>query len=145
MLSWFPAQFQDTADFLITLVYPVVVGLLLVAMLASLYHVVLPRRLPWGRHLPGAIFAMAVFVLGAWGLRIYVSYFFATTVPYAALAALIAALLFFFLLGLSILLGAELNAAIQARWPAPPRKIDQRRSARRVKRAQRAESGLLSL
>lgn len=145
LLSWFPAQFQDTADFLITLVYPVVVGLLLVAMLASLYHVVLPRRLPWRRHLPGAIFAMTVFVLGAWGLRIYVSYFFATTVPYAALAAPIAALLFFFLLGLSILLGAELNAAIQARWPAPPRKIDQRRSARRVKRAQRAESGLLWL
>ena len=132
MLSWFPQDYQGTVDYLITLVYPVLVCVLIVVMLASLYHVVLPRRLPWRRHVPGAMFAMVVFVLGAWGLRIYVSYFFATTVPYAALAAPIAALLFFFLLGLSVLLGAELNAAIQARWPAPPRRIERRRSARRA-------------
>jgi len=112
--------------------------------LASLYHVVLPRRLPWRRHIPGAVFAMVVFVLGAWALRIYVSYFFATTVPYAALAVPIAALLFCFLLGLSVLLGAELNAAIQARWPAPPRKIDRHRSARQAMEAERAGSTLLS-
>lgn len=145
LLSWFPAEFQGTVDFLITLVYPLLVCVLIAVMLASLYHVVLPRRLPWRRHLPGAVFAMVVFVLGAWGLRIYVSYFFATTVPYAALAAPIAALLFFFLLGLSVLLGAELNAAIQARWPAPPRKIDRRRSARRAMEAERAGITLLSL
>ncbi|MDQ3055828.1 MAG: YihY/virulence factor BrkB family protein [Actinomycetota bacterium] len=145
LLSWFPQNYQETVGFLITLVYPVVVCLLIVVMLASLYHVVLPRRLPWRRHVPGAVFAMVVFVLGAWGLRIYVSYFFATTVPYAALAAPIAALLFFFLLGLSILLGAELNAAIQARWPAPPRKIDRRRSARRAMEAERTGVTMLSL
>lgn len=145
LLSWFPREYQGTADFMITLVYPVVVCLLIVVMLASLYHVVLPRRLLWRRHVPGAVFAMVVFVLGAWGLRIYVSYFFATTVPYAALAAPIAALLFFFLLGLSVLLGAELNAAIQARWPAPPRKIDRRRSAREAMEAERAGITLLSL
>ncbi|MGI8721313.1 MAG: YihY/virulence factor BrkB family protein [Geodermatophilaceae bacterium] len=145
LLSWFPQEYQGTVDFLITLVYPVVVCLLIVVMLASLYHVVLPRRLPWRRHVPGAVFAMVVFVFGAWGLRIYVSYFFATTVPYAALAAPIAALLFFFLLGLSVLLGAELNAAIQARWPAPPRKIDRRRSARRAMEAERSGITMLSL
>ncbi len=145
LLSWFPEDYQGTVDLLITLVYPVVVCLLIVVMLASLYHVVLPRRLPWRRHVPGAVFAMVVFVLGAWGLRIYVSYFFATTVPYAALAAPIAALLFFFLLGLSILLGAELNAAVQARWPAPPRKIDRRRSARAAMEAERAGITVLAL
>ena len=132
ILSWFPQEYQETVGFLITLVYPVLVCVLIVVLLAGLYHVALPRRLPWRRHVPGAIFAMVVFVLGAWGLRIYVTYFFATTVPYAALAAPIAALLFFFLLGLSVLLGAELNAAIQARWPAPPRRIDRRRSARQA-------------
>lgn len=145
LLSWFPKEYQDTVDFFITLVYPVVVCLLIVVLLASLYHVVLPRRLPWRRHVPGAIFAMVVFVLGAWVLRIYVSWFFATTVPYAALAAPIAALLFFFLLGLSVLLGAELNAAIQVRWPAPPRKIDRRRSARRAMEAERAGITVLTL
>jgi membrane protein len=145
LLSWFPQEYQGTIDFLITLVYPVVVCLLIVVMLASLYHVVLPRRLPWRRHVPGAVFAMVVFVLGAWGLRIYVSYFFATTVPYAALAAPIAALLFFFLLGLSILLGAELNASIQTRWPAPPRKIDRRRSARQAMEAERSGVTMLAL
>ncbi len=136
ILSWFPAEYQGTVDLLITLVYPVLVCVLIVVMLASLYHVVLPRRLPWRRHVPGAMFAMVVFVLGAWALRIYVSWFFSTTVPYAALAAPIAALLFFFLLGLAVLLGAELNAAIQVRWPAPPRRIDRRRSARQAAEAQ---------
>jgi len=145
LLSWFPEEYQETVNLLITLVYPVVVCLLIVVMLASLYHVVLPRRLPWRRHIPGAVFAMAIFVLGAWVLRIYVSYFFATTVPFAALAAPIAALLFFFLLGLSVLLGAELNAAIQTRWPAPPRKIDRRRSARQAMEAERAGITVLTL
>lgn len=145
LLSWFPDSYQDTVDLLITLVYPVVVCVLIVVLLASLYHVVLPRRLPWRRHLPGALFAMVVFVLGAWVLRTYVSYFFATTVPYAALAAPIAALLFFFVLGLAVLLGAELNAAVQARWPAPPRKIDRRRSARRAMEEERAGITVLTL
>lgn len=145
LLSWFPDSYQETVGYLITLVYPVLVCLLIVVMLTSLYHVVLPRRLPWRRHVPGALFAMVVFVLGAWGLRVYASYFFATTIPYAALAAPIAALLFFFLLGLSVLLGAELNAEVQARWPAPPRKIDRRRSARYAMEAERAGITLLSL
>jgi len=45
------------------------------------------------------------------------------------LAAPIAALLFFYVLGLGVLLGAEFNAAIEQMWPTParaPRAFDRR-------------------
>jgi membrane protein len=48
---------------------------------------------------------------------------------YTKLAAPIAALLFFFVLALGVLLGAEFNAAIEERKPAkirPPRVLDPR-------------------
>ena len=41
----------------------VLIGLLLA--LTSFYHVVLPNRLPWRRHLPGATLAVAFFLLAA--------------------------------------------------------------------------------
>ena len=65
-------------------------------------------------------------------LRGYVADILTTALPYGALAAPIAALLFCFLLGMSLLLGAELNATIEARWPAQQRRHDARRQRRRA-------------
>jgi membrane protein len=108
----------------------VVVGLILA--LTSFFHVMLPRRLPWHRHLPGAVLAVAFFVLAVLVLRTYVADILTTALPYGALATPIAALLFCFFFGMSILLGAELNATIQARWPAPLRRHERRRQRRRA-------------
>ena len=105
-------------------------GLLLA--LTSFYHVVLPHRLPWRRHLPGAVLAGAFFLLSALLLRTYVADILTTARPYGALAAPIGALLFCFFFGMAVLLGAELNATIQARWPAPLRRHDRRRRERRA-------------
>jgi membrane protein len=104
----------------------------LVLALTSLYHVTLPKRIPWHRHLPGAVFAMAFFVVAASLLRAYVADILTTALPYGALAAPIAALLFCFFLGMSTLLGAELNATIEAHWPAQQRRHDRRRRRRRA-------------
>jgi membrane protein len=92
--------------------------------LTCFYHVVLPHRLPLRRHLPGAIFAAAFFLVAALVLRAYVADILTTALPYGALAAPIGALLFCFFFGMAVLLGAELNATIQARWPAPLRRHD---------------------
>ncbi|MBY3552881.1 YihY/virulence factor BrkB family protein [Modestobacter lapidis] len=139
LVSLFPAEYQDTAGVLVGAVYwpVVVVGLILV--LCSFYHVTLPRRTPWLRHLPGALFAVGFFLAAAVVLRGYVADILTTALPYGALAAPIAALLYCFLLGMSILLGAELNATVEARWPSQQRRHDERRRRRReAKMAQEA-------
>ncbi|MEU2347912.1 YihY/virulence factor BrkB family protein [Modestobacter sp. NPDC049651] len=138
--SLVPDDWQHTASVLINAVYwpVVIIGLLLV--LTSFYHVTLPRRLPWHRHLPGALFAVGFFVVAATVVRTYVADILTTALPYGALAAPIAALLFCFFLGMSLLLGAELNATIQAHWPAAARRHVRRRQRRRAaKLAQEAE------
>ena len=112
-----------------------VVGLVLV--LTSFYHVMLPRRLPWRRHLPGALLAMGFSLVASVVLRTYVADILVTALPYGALAAPIAVLLFCFFFAMAVLLGAELNATIQARWPAPLRRHDRRRRERRAAKLER--------
>jgi membrane protein len=132
LVGLLPRDWQPTATVLINAVYwPVVLVGLLVA-LTSFYHVVLPHRLPWNRHLPGAALALVFFLLAVLVLRAYVADILTTALPYGALAAPIGALLFCFFFGMAVLLGAELNATIQARWPAPLRRHDRRRRQRRA-------------
>jgi membrane protein len=132
LVSLLPDSWEATATVLINAVYwPVVlIGLLLA--LTSFYHVVLAHRLPWRRHLPGAVLALGFFLLAALLLRAYVSDILTTALPYGALATPIGALLFCFFFGMAVLLGAELNITIQARWPAPLRRHEKRRQERRA-------------
>lgn len=98
--------------------YPMLV-LVLVAAMTILYRVSLPKPLPTHRLVWGAILATAFFVVATGGLRIYLSYITRTGYTYGALATPIAFLLFAFFLGFAIMIGAELNAAIEEEWPAP--------------------------
>ncbi|MGY1637234.1 YihY/virulence factor BrkB family protein [Geodermatophilus sp. SYSU D00742] len=138
LVSLLPEDWRATATVLVNAVYwPVVlIGLLLA--LTSFYHVVLPRRLPWRRHLPGTVLAVGFFLVAALLLRAYVSDILTATLPYGALATPIAALLFCFFFGMAVLLGAELNATIQARWPAPLRRHQKRRQERRAAKLEQA-------
>jgi membrane protein len=90
----------------------------LVLVLTWLYQVALPHSLPWHRLLPGALLAMVVFITSTTGLRVYIAVLTSTGYTYGALATPIAFLLFAFLLGLSIVLGAHLNNAVEEVWPA---------------------------
>ncbi len=98
--------------------YPVLlVGLVIVILI--LYRVSLPEPLPTHRLILGAVLAAAVFVTATLGLRFYLTWITETGYTYGALATPIAFLLYAFFLGFSIMIGAELNAAIQEEWPAP--------------------------
>ncbi len=132
LVSLLPRNWQPTGMVLVNAVYwPVVlVGLLLA--LTSFYHVLLPHRLPWRRHLPGAALALGFFLLAALVLRAYVTDILTTALPYGALATPIGALLFCFFFGMAVLLGAELNTTVQQRWPAPLRRHHRRRQDRRA-------------
>lgn len=83
-----------------------------------LYRVSLPEPLPSHRLVLGSVLATAVFLLATLGLRFYLTWITSTGYTYGALATPIAFLLFAFFLGFAIMLGAELNAAIQEEWPA---------------------------
>ncbi|KQS63645.1 YihY/virulence factor BrkB family protein [Modestobacter sp. Leaf380] len=131
IVALLPTEWQDTATVLVNAVYWPSVLVLLVLALTSFYHVTLPRRLPWLRHLLGALFAVAFFIAASLVLRTYVADILTTALPYGALAAPIAALLFCFFLGMAILLGAEMNATVEARWPSGQRRHDRRRKRRR--------------
>lgn len=114
--SWRPAVGHVISD----AYYPVIVALLLIG-LATLYHLAPPRRLPWHRGLPGALAAILIFLAGSAGLRWYISFILDHNHAYGNLAAPIAALLFFYVLALGVLYGAEFNAAIEQIAPSRPR------------------------
>lgn len=98
--------------------YPaLVLGLMVGVMI--LYRVALPVPLPSHRLVLGATLATAVFLIATLGLRIYLKWITTTGYTYGALSTPIAFLLFAFFGGFAIMLGAELNAAIQEEFPAP--------------------------
>ena len=98
--------------------YPVLIlGLVIVILI--LYRVSLPEPLPSHRLVLGSILAAAVFLTATLGLRFYLTWITETGYTYGALATPIAFLLYAFFLGFSIMIGAELNAAIQEEFPAP--------------------------
>jgi membrane protein len=95
--------------------------LVLLAALTTLYRVAVPLKPPWYRGLPGALLAGLVFLAASAGLRLYLDWITSTGYTYGALAAPIAFLLATFFIAFAIILGAHLNASIQALWPVPLR------------------------
>ena len=98
--------------------YPALI-LALTVGITILYRVSLPHPLPSHRLAFGAILAATVFVVATLGLRIYLRWITSTGYTYGALSNPIAFLLFAFFGGFAIMMGAELNAAIQEEFPAP--------------------------
>jgi membrane protein len=98
--------------------YPALI-LALTVGITALYRVALPHPLPSHRLAFGAVLAAAVFVVATLVLRIYLRWITSTGYTYGALSTPIAFLLFAFFGGFAIMVGAELNAAIQEEFPAP--------------------------
>ncbi|WP_462202924.1 YihY/virulence factor BrkB family protein [Frankia sp. CcWB3] len=115
----FDAGRHPLVSTLIPLLYWPVVGLVALAMLTSLYHLSLPVRQPWWRALPGAILALVCWLVGSGVLRYYLEIAFSNELVYGSLGSPVAVLLFFYITALAVLLGAELNAALDEQ---PPRR-----------------------
>jgi membrane protein len=98
--------------------YPTLVLGLMIGVII-LYRVSLPVPLPTHRLVFGAMLATVFFVIATLCLRIYLRWITSTGYTYGALSTPIAFLLFAFFGGFAIMLGAELNAAIQEEFPAP--------------------------
>ena len=110
-----------TLDLLSLLYWPTLV----LAGLATLYHVGVPWRTPWLRDLPGAVLAMAVWLLASAGLRAYLAVSGQDDEVYRQLSTPIAGGLWLYVSAIALLLGAELNAEIEKMWPARRREREQ--------------------
>ncbi len=121
VLPVLPASWQRGAGTAFDTLYHPVLGVVLLLVLTTLYRVALPLKPPWYRGLPGAMLAALVFLAGSTGLRLYLDWITGSGYTYGALAAPIAFLLATFFIAFAIILGAQLNAAIQALWPVPLR------------------------
>jgi membrane protein len=118
LVKLFPEHEHGLVHGIVTVAYwPVVVGVTL-TLLATLYHRAVPVRAPWRRALPGAVTAMAIWLVGSILLREWLTWAFRRTATYGPLSAPVAVLLFLYLTALAILIGAELNTEIERMWPS---------------------------
>jgi len=112
---WLP----NRADFLVSFYWPAVL-LASIFFLATLYYVSIPVRTRWRMNLPGAVFALGVWLLGAFLLREFLTITAADSRSiYGPLAAPIAILLWLYILSIAVLVGAALNAAFDSVFPQP--------------------------
>ncbi|MGW1840171.1 YihY/virulence factor BrkB family protein [Streptomyces sp. BBFR2] len=138
LVHWLPAS----ADVIRVLYWPVVL-LLSVAFLTTLYHVSVPVRSPWREDIPGAVVALAMWVLGSFLLRIYLTATVEGPTIYGSLAAPVAVLLWIGVSAFAVLVGAATNAATDRVWPsvatAAARAEKERRAAEAAARREEAE------
>lgn len=90
------------------------------AGLALLYHLGVPGRTPWRRDLPGAVLATVVWLLGSGGLRLYGGWVLTDDSAYGPLAGPLVALLWLWLTGFAVLVGAEFNGQVARRRLSDP-------------------------
>ncbi|WP_448316235.1 YihY/virulence factor BrkB family protein [Streptomyces sp. CO7] len=106
------------SESLVQVLYWPVVMVLSVVFLTTLYHVSVPVRSPWMEDIPGALVALAMWLLGSVLLRLYLTSTIEGPTIYGSLAAPVAILLWIGVSAFAVLVGAAVNAAIDRVWPA---------------------------
>ncbi|MEU6574274.1 YihY/virulence factor BrkB family protein [Streptomyces sp. NPDC046805] len=111
-------RFLPWSETLVQVLYWPVVLVLSVVFLTTLYHVSVPVRSPWIEDVPGSLVALAMWVLGSFLLRLYLTGTIEGATIYGSLAAAVAVLLWIGVSAFAVLVGAAMNAAIDRVWPA---------------------------
>jgi membrane protein len=83
-----------------------------IAVIALIYHLAIPRTQSWQRVLPGAVLATLLWFVATIGFGWYVTNYANYAVIYGSLAAVIALLVWLYLVSIVMLIGAEFNALI---------------------------------
>jgi membrane protein len=96
--------------------WPVVFALVSLAV-AMIYYYAPDAEQDWIWITPGSLVATTLWLLVSLGFKFYISHFASYTATYGAIGGVIVALLWFYLSGLAVLLGAELNSEIEHASP----------------------------
>jgi membrane protein len=92
------------------------IGIVVLSSTLWFVHRVLPSRSMRGfRLLPGVFTSMLIWIVAATGFSVYLAYAPSYMVTYGTLAGVIVTLLFFYLTGVAVIFGAEVNAAVNER------------------------------
>jgi len=134
LVALFPDRWHQAVHTVVIIGYWPAVAVISLAMIATLYHLAIPVRVPWRRALPGAMLALVFWLVGSTLLRVWLEWAFRSTATYGPLSAPVAVLIFLYLTALAILIGAELNAEIDRKWPSRATE-----EARRVTEGEQAE------
>lgn len=94
--------------------WPLTILLVLLA-LELIYYFAPNIQQRWELFTPGALFAIALWLLISFGFRFYVSRFGNYNATYGALGAVMVLMLWLYLTGLAILLGGEINSVLRKR------------------------------
>lgn len=121
-----PLGLSGAVEFIWRLAYWPIIGMIAVGFITLLYHLGTPAWTPWRRDLPGAVLAVAGWVLGSVALRYYanVSIRGGDEAVYRRFAAPLVLLLWVYVTSFVLLLGAELNAEIEKLWPTAGQQPD---------------------
>jgi membrane protein len=87
-------------------------GLTSIAVIALIYHLAIPRTQSWQRVVPGATLATGLWFAATVTFGWYVTNYANYAVIYGSLAAVIALLVWFYVVSIVILIGAEFNALV---------------------------------
>jgi len=83
-----------------------------IAVIALIYHMAIPRTQSWQRVLPGAVLATILWFAATLCFGWYVTNYANYAVIYGTLAAVIALLVWLYLVSIVVLIGAEFNALV---------------------------------
>jgi membrane protein len=76
------------------------------------YHFAPNRKARWSWLTPGSVIATALWILSSFAFKLYVTNFSHYNITYGAISGVIIVLLWLYVSGLAILIGAELNSAL---------------------------------
>jgi membrane protein len=93
--------------------WPVMAFLVLVAFGIIYYWAPNVEHPKWHWVTPGAVTALALWIIASFGLRYYLEFFNTYSRTYGALTAVIIVLLWFYVTGAAILIGGEVNSEIE--------------------------------
>jgi membrane protein len=93
--------------------WPLMVGLVVLAV-DLVYHFAPNRPSRWVWITPGSLVATALWILSSFAFKFYVANFGDYTATYGAIGAVIVTMLWFYVGSMAVLVGAEINAVIEA-------------------------------
>ncbi|SDZ04034.1 YihY/virulence factor BrkB family protein [Pseudomonas sp. NFIX28] len=115
VMGWIASQ-VGLEDFIVTvwtiLRWPVIVILMMVAV-ALIYYVMPDVKQEFRFITPGSVLAVVVWIIASLGFAFYVKTFANYNAMYGSIGAIIVLLLYFYISSAVLLLGAEMNAAIE--------------------------------
>jgi len=93
--------------------WPIAAALVLLAFALIYYFAPDVKDQKWHWVTPGALVGLALWLAVSFGLKLYLHFFDRYSATYGSLGAVIVLLLWFYLSGASILMGAELNSVLE--------------------------------